>query len=741
MKRLLKFLYSKTFLKYVLLAVAGIILIQVIIILLVLAGAFGKLPSASELKSIRNPIASEVYSSDGVLMGKYYIQNREYLDPGQITPTIRNALIATEDVRFYKHRGIDVKSLGRVFLKSFLLNHRQSGGGSTITQQLAKNVYPRRDYGMVSVPVNKVKEMATAVRMEKVYEKDEILELYFSTISFGENTYGIKSASTRFFNKNPVELKVEEAALLVGMLKATDYYNPVKYPERAMVRRNVVLGQMVKYDCLDAAAGDSLRKVPVHLNYSSLMHYSGIAPYFRELIRGDLDTWCRTHFNKDDKPYDLYRDGLKIITTIDSRLQRSAEEAVKEHMTFLQELFDEHWRSNDLWRGIPDKQLFINHDKPYTIELASDSARNMKLFTWNGMEERACNTLDSLRHYLSFLQAGLVAMDVHTGEIKAWIGGTHHEYFKYDHVLSKRQAGSTFKPLVYLAALEKGASPCEYYPNDSVVYEAFDNWVPRNANRTYGGYYSLKGGLVHSVNTISVRLLMETGIDSVIQLGKRAGIESAMPAVPSLALGTADISLLEMTGVYQAIANQGVHKRPVYISRIGDKNGNLLYEYSSGEDGTAVCSPGNAEIMTEILRNVVDHGTASALRHRYGIHADVAGKTGTTQNYTDGWFIGFTPDLVAGVWVGGDLQNVRFRNMEYGQGAFSAMPIWAGFMKRLFSEDIPDYPGNREFAISEATLQLMDCDDFRETRPFRFGPAEVFRERRFFFRLFRRKRR
>jgi penicillin-binding protein 1A len=333
-----------------------------------------------------------------------------------------------------------------------------------------------------------------------------------------------------------------------------------------------------------------------------------------------------------------------------------------------------------------------------------------------------------------------MAMDVRTGEIKAWVGGIDYEYFKYDHVLAKRQVGSTYKPLVYLAALEQGISPCDFYPNDSLVYHEYDDWTPRNADRTYGGYYSLKGALVHSVNTVSVNLLMETGVDTVLALGQKAGIESSMPAVPSLALGTANISLFEMMRVYQAIANRGTAVRPKYLSRIEDKDGKVLYVNPSDEQGRAVCHPETAEVMIEILRDVVNHGTATALRHEHRIIADVAGKTGTTQNHTDGWFIGFTPSLVAGVWVGGDLQNLRFRSMEYGQGTVMAMPIWSTFMRRTFSDDYWDYLQYEEFEISESTKSMLTCDDFRERKPFQFRPFKKLKEKSLLKRLFKRKR-
>ncbi len=726
-------------LKFALYLLTGLVLLQGAFILLVLAGVYGKIPDNQALKQIQNPIATEVYSADGVLMGTYNIQNRQYLEPSEIPAFIRDALVANEDVRFYRHKGIDTRSLFRVFFKTLLLRKEGSGGGSTITQQLAKNLFPRSEHRAFSMPVNKVKEMATARRMEKVYTKDEILEMYLSTVPFGENTFGIKAASRRFFNKDPQELLPEEAATLVGMLKATQTYNPVRNPERSLSRRNVVLAQMAKYDYLDAGVADSLQTMPLELDYHPLPHNAGIAPYFREFIRGELDLWCQEHKKNESEQYNLYTDGLKIYTTIDSRLQEYAEEAIKEQMTHLQKIFEKQWEGDDLWKGLTEKQLLINYDGEYRSGMASEPKHNMEVFTWEGKQEREYNTFDSIKHYLGLLQAGFLAMDVQTAEIKAWVGGINHEYFKYDHILAKRQAGSTSKPLVYLEALEQGISPCDYFPNDSVVYEDFDDWTPRNADRSYGGYYSMKGALVHSVNTISVDLMMQVGIDSVLELSKNAGIESELPAVPSLALGTGAVSLYEMVGAYQAIANMGMVKEPLYIKRIEDRNGKVLEEWLPDSEGSSICRPENAELLTALLREVVNDGTAAGLRMKYRITEDIAGKTGTTQNYTDGWFIGFTPGLVAGAWVGGDLQNVRFQNMRYGQGAYTAMPIWAGFMKSTFKDEYWSMLRNDTFQISTSTQDLLLCDDFTDKKPRQFRPIKNLKEKKIFKRLFRRK--
>ncbi|MEN8157049.1 MAG: transglycosylase domain-containing protein [Bacteroidota bacterium] len=745
----------KIYLKITLSALAVALLLPVMMTLLVYAGAFGRLPDTASLGEIRNPVASEIYTADGVLMGKYYIQNRQHMDPGQISDTLVNALVATEDIRFYKHNGIDTRSLARVFFKTLLLGDRSSGGGSTLTQQLSKNLFPRQEYRILGMPVNKVREMATARRIEKVYTKDEILALYLSTVPFGENTFGIKSASTRFFRKSPRELRVEETALLVGMLKATGNYNPVRNPERAMDRRNVVLGQMARYSYLEQAAADSLSNLPLELNYNPLPHDAGIAPYFREFLRGELETWCENtkkqnnreeHQNRDktgnrNETYNLYTDGLKIYTTIDSRLQQHAEQAMRDHMAGLQEIFEKQWQRGDLWKGMREEQLLINYDGKHRDKMSLEEPYNMEVFTWDGMQERDYNTLDSIKHYLQFLQAGFLAMDVRSGALKAWIGGINHQYFQYDHVLAKRQVGSVFKPVVYLAALEQGYSPCDYLPNDSVVYTEYEDWTPRNAGRTYGGYYSLQGALVKSVNTVSVNLLMELGIDTVIQLAQKAGIRSELPAVPSLALGTGNISLFEMIGVYQAIANHGVAKAPVYLSRIETRDGDLLYETARDTGGTAICQPENADLLTGMMRSVVNRGTAIELRTKFGITADVAGKTGTTQNYTDGYFMGFTPNLVAGAWVGGDLQNLRFKTMQYGRGSFTAMPIWAGFMTGTLQDDRWSHLRIDTFDISPFTKEKLFCDDFTEKKPFRFQPLKSIKEKPFFKKLRKRRKR
>lgn len=725
--------------RYFFFALVLLLLLQGIFIVLVLSGKFGALPDEQSISEIQNPMASEVYSSDGVLMGTYAIQNRQYLEPSEIPESLRNALVATEDVRFYRHRGVDARSLLRVFIKSLMLRKEGAGGGSTITQQLAKNLYPRTDHGALTMPVNKIREMAIARRMEKVYSKDEILEMYLSTVPFGENTFGVKAASRRFFNKDPKQLLQEEACVLVGMLKGTNIYNPVRYPDRALQRRNIVLVQMAKYNYLDAWIADSLKETPLLVDYHPLPHNAGIAPYFREFLRGEMERWCEEYSNGQEEQINLYTDGLKIYTTIDSRLQSFAEDAMKMHMSRIQENFEKQWKEEDLWRGLKEEQLLINYDGAYRPGMASEEKRNMKLYTWKGPQEFTYNTLDSIKHYLKFMQTGFLAMDVKTAEVKAWVGGINHEFFKFDHVLAKRQPGSTFKPLVYLEALEQEITPCEYFANDSVVYEDFDNWTPRNADRTYGGYYSMKGALIHSVNTVSVELLMRVGIDSVIELAQKAGIDSPLPELPSLALGTGTVSLLEMMKVYQAIANMGTAREPLYISRIEDRFGNTLEERIREVEGRVICRPENAGLLIEMLRGVVNDGTAAGLRMKYRIFEDIAGKTGTTQDYTDGWFIGFTPTLLAGVWVGGDLQNIRFQNMAHGQGAATAMPIWAEFITRVYQDDHWKSLRRDTFQLAESLQEQMQCEDYLDKKPRQFRPFQRLKEKKIFRNLFRRK--
>ena len=708
----------------------GVLLVLCILFLMVYAGVFGRLATVQELGKIQNYLSSEVYSNDKVLLGKYYLQDRTNVRYEDLPEQLIDALIATEDVRFYEHNGIDIRSAFRVLFKSILFQNRRSGGGSTIHQQLAKNLYPRKRYSILTMPVNKFREMILGVRLHKAYTKKEILELYLNTVSFGENTYGIGTAALRFFNKPPANLNMEESALLVGMLKGTGYYSPRHYPERSQARRNMVLSQMLRYGYLDEGTVDSLCRLPVELDYVNLTHNEGLAPYFREHLRLVLLEWAENNPAEDGTHYNIYTDGLKIYTTINADLQEYAEQVVYARMARLQDLFDRQWNNRDPL-GKQNARVLdqLEHTRKFESMRKKGMSRDkileemnlpvkMDIFTWQGMKEVEMSAYDSVAHYAKFLHAGLLSVEAETGYVRAWVGGINSRYFKYDHVTSKRQAGSTFKPILYAAALRNGHDPCTYMHNDSVVYEEYNNWTPRNSSGGYGGYYSMKGALTHSVNTISVKLLEETGIDKVIRFSRQLGIGGDLPEVLSLALGTGNVSLKEMVQAYSVFLNEGRLVEPVFLRRIEDKYGNVLFEAERAPSNT-VLDPYKAQLMTEMMKSVVDRGTASSLRSVYGFDNEIAGKTGTTQNNTDGWFIGYTPVLITGVWVGGDLPAIRFRYGGYGQGAASALPIWARYMQKIYRDPLYRHSKQLSFEIPDYVTGELDCDDYLESLDFR----------------------
>ncbi|MGD1889354.1 MAG: penicillin-binding protein 1A [Cyclobacteriaceae bacterium] len=662
------------------------------------SGWFGKLPTYAELKDVRNHTASEVYSFDGVLLGRYYIENRTVTTIVKVPTALLNALVATEDARFYEHEGIDYRSLARVLVKSILLQNESSGGGSTLTQQLAKNLYPRQRHGLLTMSVNKIREAIIARRIENLYPKEEILMLYLNTVPFGGNVYGIEAASRRFFNKSAADLHTEESAVLVGMLKATTTYSPRLYPERAQQRRNVVLSQMEKYGYLTTVDKDSLQELSLELDYNFITHNTGLAPYFREKLRHELQQWLNDHPKDDGTVYNLYTDGLKVYTTLDARLQRHAEQAVKEHMKDLQQTFDKHWEGRKPWGEDETmiRRAMLNSDRYNRGKQAgkSDEEINaeftqptlMTVFTWDGEQEKTMTPLDSIRYYQMFLNAGFLAMRPENGHVKACVGGSDHKYFQYDHVTAQRQVGSTFKPVVYAAALETGADPCEYISNERRVYANYKDWSPGNSDGHYDGFYSMQGALTNSVNTVTVDLIMNTGVDRVVDLAQRMGVQNDLPLEPAIALGTADLSLYEMLSVYSTFVNRGMNVKPIYVLGIEDQEGNVIAKFNDKPNVQRALSQRTAELMVEMMKTVVDSGTARRLRFRYGLKNDIIGKTGTTQSHADGWFIGATPKLVAGAWVGGDNRLVRFRSISLGQGANTALPIYGKFMQ-AFNQD------------------------------------------------------
>ena len=712
------------------------------------------MPSGKELKNKRNDTASEVYSADSVLLGRYFLYDRTNISYQEIDTSVIAALVATEDARFYRHHGIDSRSLARVLIKTILLQKESSGGGSTITQQLIKNLYPRRDRLMLDMPINKAREMILARRLESVYSKPEILELYLNTVSFGGTIFGVERAARYFFDRPASKLKPEQAAMLVGMLKATTSYNPRNHPERATRRRNVVLGQMEKYGYLTPEKAEALKKLPLVTKKGKMPEREkeeNLAPYFREQLRVELAEWCANQSKRGGDPYDLYTDGLKIYTTIDAKIQREAERAVARRMASLQKQFDAHWQGRNPWGN--DKTVLENAMRrspryrrmkaagasEEEIKKAFQQRRPMTLYRWGGTTRRTMSPMDSLAYYAKFLNTGLVSMEPETGFVRAWVGGINHSLFKYDHVTSKRQVGSTFKPILYAAALQKGIQPCKYIENKLTTYEQYDDWSPQNADNQYGGRYSLEGALSNSVNTVSAQLIMRVGVPTAIRMARDLGIESDLPSVPSLALGTADISLLEMVGAYSVFANEGRITEPVYVTKIVDGGGRVLRE-NERQRHKRILAPDNAAAMLHMMQAVVDEGSGARLRSTFGLKVDIAGKTGTTQNQTDGWFIGITPGLVTGVWVGGESPLVRFRSLSLGQGSRTALPIWGEFISRLVRLDY--FKGKVPFApLSERLENRLNCapyledeptffDKVRDALPFEFRTKEERQDRR-----------
>jgi penicillin-binding protein 1A len=694
---------------------AGVVffLLGCLFFILVFLGVLGPVPSKAQLKQINNPQASEVFSADGKVLGRYYVENRSNASFNEISKNVTNALIATEDSRFYEHRGIDEIALARVFVKSIILHKSNSGGGSTISQQIAKNLFPRVNYGPLSMPVNKLRESIIAYRLERIYTKEEILALYLNTVPFAENIYGIEVAAERFFSKTPSKLDVHEAAVLVGMLKANNYYNPRTHPERALGRRNVVIDQMVKLDYLSDEQAAKYKAMPLGVKYRIISYNQGPAPYFLEKLKPELLKWCKDHLNEDGDPYNLYTDGLKITSTIDYNLQYYAKQSVKEYMKDLQRVFDDHWKSRDMFKENPAilKSAIQNQNTSgtsYSEELKKYNKKiHTSLFTWDGIKEADITRLDSLKHYLKILNAGFIAIDPQQSTLKAWVGGVDFRFFKYDHASAPRQTGSTFKPFVYLAALEEGIRPDQYFVNQYKVYKEYNDWAPRNSHEDYSGYYSMKGALAKSLNTVSVEVLLEAGIDETIDIAQKLGISADLPDYPSLALGVASISLQEIVEAYAGIVNDGKPVKANYLVEIADKNGNVLETFQNKIETEAVVSAENCRAIINMMEAVVDGGTGNGIRTIYKIPGDFAGKTGTTQNNSDGWFIGITPKLVTGCWVGADDPRVHFRTTTYGQGAYMALPIVGKFFDKTYADRKYAYLKNSSFAEPNAELLAM----------------------------------
>ena len=708
----------------------GVLVMIFCLSLLTRLGLFGSIPSAMMIKGIKNPISSVLLDDNGKPVGKYFIENRTNVNFSSISPFITKALIATEDQRFYKHHGIDMLSWGRVLVKSILLSNESSGGGSTISQQLAKNLFPRKDFWFFSTPINKIKEMLIAKRLERIYNKEEILTWYLNTVPFGNSIFGIDVACKQLFNTEPDDINVQDAAVLIGMLKATGVYSPLRNEDKSTERRNIVMNQMVRNNYLTKHEYDSLSKLPLKLNYNKEGHTEGIATYIREQIRLDLTKILKDYAQPNGKPYNLYTDGLKIYTTLDVQMQKYAEEAVHDRMLKLQDDFDKHWKKKDPWAEtsllsdqVPKTDRYIYMKKNGSSEVAIESSFKQKIqmsiFTHKGIKDTTMSPLDSLRYYLKLLNAGMVAIDQTNGKVKAWVGGIDYAHFKYDHVKSKRQVGSTFKPIVMATALTEGFTPCDYFANDHIVFTEYDNWEPHNSDEKYGGYYSMEGTLVHSVNCAAVDAIIQVGSAKVVSLAKKLGIQSNLLAVPSLALGTADISLLEMVTAFSVFANHGKKNNPYYLKRIENHKGELIVDFEKDRpQAEVVISDLQSALMTKMLKSVAESGTAHSLHSAYSIGSEVAAKTGTTQNQTDGWLIGYTPKLTIGSWVGGEMPQIRFRSLDLGQGSYMALPICGYFLQKMnANKSLKKFQGGAFPGLSDEGVSMMGCPFYLEQAP------------------------
>lgn len=730
------------------LAISPIVLVT-LIMCMTSWGWFGPLPTVEELENPKNYLASEIISSDGEVIGKYFLENRTHVRYEELSPYLPQALIATEDERYLSHSGIDFRGLARAIAKL-----GQSGGASTISQQLAKMLFTEDVASSRFTRVfQKFKEWIIAVELERRYTKEEIMVMYLNRYDFLNLAVGIESAAQIYFNTSVDSLDVIESATLVGMLKNSSFYNPRRWPERVEKRRNTVLGQMVRNDFLTREEADSMMAIPLELDYQRAGHNAGLAPYFREYLRAFMRDWIKKNPKPDGTPYNLYTDGLKIYTTLDSRMQQYAEESMRAHMSNLQRVFYKHWegRTNAPFQDLSSADIdrlmrqAMRRSERYriarknelpadSIELQFNTPREMRVFSWEGNIDTVMTPMDSIAYYKWFLQMGMLSMDPQTGFIKAWVGGIDHDHFKYDHVkLGKRQVGSTFKPFVYVTAIDqKKYSPCYKVANVPVRFEKEEwnllkDWQPKNSDGEYGGELSLKQGLAESVNTVTAYLMKQVGPKPVIEMARNLGVEGEIPEQPAICLGTPDLSLYEMVGAYGTFANSGIYTEPTAILRIEDKYGVVLAEFNPMTH--EVMSAETAYTSVNLLQGVTEYGTGIRLRTKYGNYSyindvvtgypygfenPIAGKTGTTQNHSDGWFMGMVPNLVTGVWVGAEDRGAHFRSIAYGQGATMALPIWAMYMKKCYADAGLDV-SQEDFPVPEAGVGIqLDCDIYEQ---------------------------
>ncbi len=729
---------------------AGVIGFVVLLFLLASWGVFGTLPTFEELENPETNLATEIVSSDGQTLGKFYRENRTPIKYEDLPEHLIQALIATEDERFYEHAGIDAKGTLRA---AIFLGKR--GGASTITQQLAKQLFTGiSSRNKISRITQKIKEWVIATRLERQYTKEEIITMYLNKYDFLNQAVGIRSGSRIYFGKEPKDLTTVEGAMLVGMLKNSSLFNPLRREELVKNRRNVVLSQMERNNFLTEAVKDSLQQLPLNLNYNPEGHDEGLATYFREFTRAEIQKWIDKNPKPDGSKYNIYRDGLKIYTSIDSKMQENAEEAVTKHIANLQVEFDRQNEKNKTapFRDITEEEtesiinsamrrsdrwrILKGQDKSdQEIRESFHKETEMRIFSWKGDIDTIMKPIDSIRYYKSFLQASMMSMNPQTGEVKAWVGGINYKHFKYDMVKTgKRQVGSTFKPFVYATAIDQlHMSPCDTLPNTPYTieqgrYGLLKSWTPKNAGDTYGGMVNLKKALAESYNVVTANLIDKTGPQPVIELATKLGIDTRdMPAQPAIALGSTDISVYDMVAAYSVFVNEGIYVEPVIIARIEDKNGTVLFQHVP--DTRDVLSKEAAYVTTSLLEGVTQGGSGGRLRttwavndafyksvmtgYPYGLTNPIAGKTGTTQNQSDGWFIGMVPNLVTGVWVGAEDRASHFPGIRYGQGATMALPIWGAYMKSCYEDE--ELGVSKEAFKRPGNLSIeTDCSKWRQ---------------------------
>jgi penicillin-binding protein 1A len=676
------------------------------------SGSFGNLKSKKELMNYKNDQASLVLSDDGELIGKFYSENRTNVSYNQIPPDLINALIATEDVRFFEHKGNDSRSLFRVFVKTILLNNRNSGGGSTISQQLAKNMYGRKYKDFLSLFVYKIKEAIIASRLEKVYTKEEILTMYLNTVSFGENVYGIEAASNRFFSKSVGKLRIEESAVLVGMLKANTLYNPRLHPESAKSRRNVVIRQMEKYKYITSTKANTLCKLPMVLKYSK-NGKEGMVDYFLTQVKNETEQILDELQSSTGENPDLEKDGLVITTTLNLQLQKYAVKSFHDHLSIMQKRLREQYQSpsgKKLLDQITDSEL-----KRLKLTKRAKEKTDQTVFDWDGSRSESISVRDSLKNSLTLLHAGMLAIDPRTGAVKAWVGGIDFRTQPYDQILARRQLASTFKPVIYAAALEKGMVPCQYLDNDSITVEGFDDWSPENYDHSYGGEYSLSGALAHSMNVPTFNLFRQVGFEKVDSLWRDMGFSFKLDNTPSLAMGTAEASIKEIAAGYSSFVNGGHITRPQCILSIKTSDGRVLYKNTFSDEYPRIISERTCILMEAMLQKAVNEGTGATMRSVYGVTLPLAGKTGTSQNYSDAWFTALNPNIVMIARAGASTRAIHFNSGSNGSGSTLALPLVALTLQKV--QQNPSLSDKLIAPFPELPPELegaLDCPDFKE---------------------------